>query len=284
MTATFEALRPQLFRLAYGMLGSVSMAEDVVQDAWLRFDAAVGIDNPAAWLRTVTSRIALDQLKAARHHREVYTGPWLPEPLPTDPSDPIELAEALSMATLVVLETLSPAERAAFILREVFDADYAEVAESLSRSEAATRQLVKRARDHIRSRRVRHIADPATHAALLAAVASAASTGDLEGLKALLTEDATYTSDGGGKVTAALNVLRGQDRVARFLIGVLRRRDQHLMALPQSFNGQPGLLVTLEGEPKGAAVFSVVEGRVSAIHQIMNPDKLQHLRHWPGMT
>lgn len=277
MTLPFETHRPALFRLAYGMLGSVSLAEDVIQDTWIRFQATEGIENPAAWLRTVASRIALDQLKAARHHREVYTGPWLPEPIPTQPTDPVELAESLSIATLVVLETLSPLERAAFLLREVFDADYSEVASALSRSEAACRQLVKRAKDRVKERRPRHVADPEMHAMLLASVAQAALSGDLDALTALLTDDATFTSDGGGKVTAATRVITGAERVAKFLIGVLRKGDSAMQFTPATFNGHPGIRLELHGAIYGVSVFSIVDGKISAIHQVLNPDKLQHL-------
>lgn len=275
----FEAHRTALFHLAYGMVGSIATAEDIVQEAWLRYERTPDVENPAGFLRTVVSRLALDELRSARARRETYTGPWLPEPLPTDesPETAVALAEALSMATLAVLEQLSPAERAAFLLREVFDLDYAEVAGLLERSEPATRQLVRRARQQLSERRPRFEPRADAHAALLAAFGVATTTGDLEGLKALLADDVRFTSDGGGKVVAATRVIEGPDRVARFFVGTMRKIGLALRPELRVLNGQAAIVLFAGDAPYSAMVFSVADGRITAIHAVRNPDKLAHL-------
>jgi len=276
----FESLRPQLFRLAYGMLGSVSQAEDIVQEAWIRYDGTTGIRTPGAWLRTVVSRLALDELRSARRRRETYPGPWLPEPLPTPDSDPeslTSLAESLSIATLAVLEQLTPAERAAFLLREVFDSDYTEVAALLQRSEPATRQLVRRARQHIAAHRPRFEVDPTAHTALLGAVVQASSTGDLAALESLLAADIVFISDGGGLASAALRPVVGRNSVARLLIGLSRKLDPKAEIQPARLNGQLGIVVRQGEAVESAVVFAIAGGEVTAIHSVRNPEKLGHL-------
>lgn len=275
---SFEDHRPHLFRLAYGMLGSAASAEDLVQEAWIRYQAATGVVDEGPWLRTVVSRLALDELKSARVRREAYVGPWLPEPVATDTEDPVLFAEALSLATLAVLEQLSAPERAAFLLREVFDFDYAELAVLLDRSQPAVRQLVKRSKTHLAAHRPRFEPAQDAHLLLLAAFGHATRTGDLEGLKALLTDDATLVSDGGGQVVAALKPLHGADPVARFLVGLFRKFGAATTAVPRSFNGQPGLLLLNGDAVDSAVVFCIAAGRVTAIYSIRNPVKLQHLR------
>jgi RNA polymerase sigma-70 factor (ECF subfamily) len=276
----FEEHRRDLFHLAYGMLGSIASAEDVVQEAWLRFERTDGVHNPGAFLRTVVSRLALDELKSARARRETYTGPWLPEPLPTGPDGPeytAALAEALSMATLAVLEHLSPAERAAFLLREIFDLDYAEVAQVLERSEPATRQLVRRARQQLADRRRRFEPRDGAHASLLAAFAVATTTGDLASLKSLLADDVQLTSDGGGKVTAATRILEGPDRVGRFFIGTARKLGDTVRPELTTLNGQTAVVFFDGSLPVSAMLFSIADGRITAIHAVRNPEKIAHL-------
>ena len=275
---SFEDHRAGLFHLAYGMLGSVASAEDLVQDAWIRYQAATGIENEGPWLRTVVSRLALDELKSARVRRESYVGPWLPEPIPTDAEDPAVLAEALSLATLSVLEQLSAAERAAFLLREVFDFDYEEIANLLERTQPAVRQLVKRSKAHLAEHRPRFEPARDAHLLLLAALGHATQTGDLEGLKALLADDAVFVSDGGGKALAALKPVRGATAVARLLIGLTQKFHTGGTFEPQVFNGQPGLRLSNEGVLDSAIVFCIAAGRVTAIYSIRNPDKLDRLR------
>lgn len=284
---TLEPYRAELFQLAYGMLGSVAAAEDIVQEAWLRLQRADGVRSPRALLRTTVSRLALDELRSAHRRRVTYAGPWLPEPLPTDrdgPDDPeshLALAEALSMATLTVLEQLTPAERAAFLLREVFEAEYAEVAALLERSEAASRQLVRRARQHLLVHRPRFDTYRSTHEALLDAFVRASTTGDLEALKALLADDVRVTSDGGGKVAAARRPVTGPDRVARFFIG-LYRKIPGLHFEPRPLNQQLGVWITGPDYSPTAMIFATAGGLITAIYVMRNPEKLAHLVSIPA--
>lgn len=275
---SFETHRPQLFRLAYGMVGSAATAEDLVQEAWLRLQATDGVTHPGAWLRKVVSRLALDELKSARAQREQYVGPWLPEPLPTDDEDPLVFAEALSLATLSVLEQLSAAERAAFLLREIYELDYPEIARLLERSEPATRQLVRRSKQHLSENRPRFEAARDAHLALLAAMGMASQTGDLDGLKALLAEEVRFVSDGGGKATAALRPVVGVDAVARLLIGLTQKFGSGQTYAPRRFNGQPGFVAQEDGRIVSAVVLCIADGRVTGILSVRNPDKLAHLQ------
>ena len=283
----FEAQRPRLIRLAYRMLGSMAEAEDVAQDAWLRWRGAdtAAIHDPAAWLVRVATRLALDRLRADKARRAAYRGPWLPEPLIEDiAEDPVERAEEVSVAFLLALERLSPLERAVFLLHDVFETDYPDVAETLHRSEAACRQLAARAREHVRQAQPRfHVAhDEAARLAI--AFMAAAQRNDLGALKSLLAEDAVMITDGGGKRGAALRPLVGRDDVLGFIHGLIWRQKWpnglEVVRLAR-INGAPGAilkapdgLATMAFEPDGA-------GRIGAIYVVRNPDKLRALGDAP---
>jgi RNA polymerase sigma-70 factor (ECF subfamily) len=279
----FEAQRPRLIRLAYRMLGSMAEAEDVAQDAWLRWQGAdrAAIDDPAAWLVRVATRLALDRLRADKARRAAYRGPWLPEPLIEDiAEDPVERAEEVSVAFLLALERLSPLERAVFLLHDVFETDYPDVAETLHRSEAACRQLAVRAREHVRQAQPRFQVARDEAARLAVAFMEAARRNDLGALKSLLAEDAVMITDGGGKRGAALRPLIGRDDVLAFIHGLAWRQGwpagAELVRLAR-INGSPGaILKTADGlstiafEPDG-------EGRIGAIYVVRNPEKLRGL-------
>jgi RNA polymerase sigma-70 factor, ECF subfamily len=273
----FQEQRPLLFGLAYRMLGVRADAEDVVQDAYLRWQAASvdEVQSPKSYLTTVVARLALDGLKAAHRQRETYVGPWLAEPL-VEPvgTKPMEMAESLSLAFLQLLESLSPVERIAFLLREVFDANYGEVAAALGTSEPNSRQIVARARKHIQERRPRFAVDRSRQSAVLREFLAACSTGDSTQLTALLSKDAVLLSDGGGKASAALNPIVGADRVVRFLIGISRK----IPALSVEFaevNGGVGALLRDAGRPYSVVVLDVTaEGSITNLYLVTNPDKL----------
>lgn len=291
-SATFEPHRRRLLGLAYRMLGSMAEAEDAVQEAYLRWHDTdrVRIDEPRAFLMTTTTRICLDVLKSARMKREEYVGPWLPDPV-TDteslaPDAQTELAEDLSVALLLALERLSPLERAAFLLHDVFDYSFAQVAEALGRNEAACRQLAARARTHVREARPEGVAPPRNasasvdpkHAELMSAFIGASRSGDLDTLTRLLASDARIVTDGGGKVAAAINVIEGADRVAAFLAGVVRKGwTDDLSVRFEIINGLPGLLVIGPGGLVQTNAFEIEDGVVKAIYVVRNPDKLKHL-------
>lgn len=282
----FDSVRPLLFSIAYRMLGSVMDAEDVVQDAYLRWQEAPDADvrSPRAYLATIVTRLALNQLRSARVRRETYVGPWLPEPLVTDhapdPSGAVELAESLSMAFLVLLERLSPIERAVFLLREVFDFEYAEIARIVERTEANCRQLFARAKQHLGAPQARFEAPAGQAQRLVERFTQAAGAGDMDGLLAVLAEDITLWADGGGKTPgAALQPIHGADAVARFVFGVIRKfLPAESTARPAQVNGQPGFLVYVSGRPLAALVFDVQHDRIRTIYAIGNPDKLHGLR------
>jgi RNA polymerase sigma-70 factor, ECF subfamily len=281
----FEQLRPYLFSIAYRMLGSAAEAEDVLQDAWLRTAKTPGaIDSDRSWLSTVVTRLCLDRLKSARAAREEYVGPWLPEPVPADalPAPEFDLIqrESITVAFLVLLEKLSPAERAAFLLREVFDYEYAEVARILESREAAVRQLVHRARERLSQGRRRFRPQPERQREVVSRFLAAAREGDLEGLEALLARDATHTSDGGGKVPATLRPIHGAPAIARLFAGLYRKAA----ALPgrwhtelSEVNGETALLGYVEGRLDTVLIFSVEDERIASVHAIRNPDKLAWL-------
>ena len=282
-TAVFTSARPLLFSIAYRMLGSVADAEDLVQDAYLRWQAAADADvrEPRAYLATIVTRLAINQLRSARSQRETYVGPWLPEPLVTDhapdPSEPVELAESLSMAFLVMLERLSPIERAVLLLRDVFDFEYDEIARIVDKSEANCRQLLVRAKKHIGAAEPRFDADQAQADLLMQRFTQAASAGDMDGMLAVLADDITLWADGGGKIKgAALRPIHGADPVARFVVGVMQRfvpaeRSMRLTTI----NGEPGFIVYVSGRPLAAMIFHIRDERIRAIYAIGNPDKLQ---------
>jgi RNA polymerase sigma-70 factor (ECF subfamily) len=281
--AAFEALRPRLVRVAYATLGSVSEAEDVVQEAWLRLErtAPGEVRDLTAWLTTVVGRLALDALGSARARRERYVGEWLPEPLvgtAPDPADRVTLDEEVSLALLRVLEALSPAERTAFVLHDVFGHSFDEVAEAVGRTPQATRQLASRARRHVEAGRPRFPATRDEQARVVTAFAIAAGQGDLDALVAVLDPDVTMRSDGGGRVTAARHPLHGADRVGRALVAMTRknlRRGGGQAAL-LSVNGGPGLVLEVAGE-RSVMAFTVDGGRITAIDIVRNPDKLTHV-------
>jgi RNA polymerase sigma-70 factor (ECF subfamily) len=279
-TDAFEAQRPRLRRLAYRMLGSLSDADDVVQDAWLRWTrAGDDVQDPAAWLVRAATRLCIDRLRAAKAERATYKGPWLPEPLVEPLADPVERAEDVSVAFLLALERLSPLERAVFLLHDVFDEDYAAVARTLDRSEAAVRQLASRAREHVREARPRFSVSPETARRLIAAFTQASATADFTALSALLTEDAVMVTDSGGKRPAALRVLVGREDILRLLRGLQWR---HGLPTLERFelvriNGAPGLVIHLEDGPETLALEPAEDGRICAIYAMRNPDKLTHL-------
>jgi len=273
--------RPQLVGLAYRILGSVADAEDAVQEAYLRLHRQPPgtIDNAAAWLKTVTSRICLDRLGSAQARRERYVGAWLPEPIATQPDalEQLELEESISMAFLVVLETLSPAERVAFLLHDVFGYDHAEVAATLERSETASRQLVSRARKHVQARRPRFEPDPAVRAEVAERFLAASASGAIEELLPLLAPDVSLHFDGGGKVSAGLRPVHGSERVVRYVQGVAKTAEELHLAV-RWLNGSPGLIAQRDdGSVDTAFVLDVANGVVARINVIRNPDKLTHL-------
>jgi RNA polymerase sigma-70 factor (ECF subfamily) len=279
----FDAHRPLLFSIAYRMLGSVMDAEDVVQDAYLRWEKAAEaeIQSPKAYLSTIVTRLCLDHLRSARAQREEYVGPWLPEPLMSDPApdvaDTAALHETLSMAFLVLLESLTPVERAIFLLHDVFGYEFSEIAGIVDRSEANCRQLARRARGYVEARRPRFESSAAQQERLTQQFLRACSVGDLPGLVATLADDITLWADGGGKVQAARNPIHGADAVARFLLGVLRKAPAGLDTRFARVNGQPGVVSYLDGRPFAVLLIDVAGERIQGLRFVVNPDKLRHL-------
>ncbi|WP_043338671.1 RNA polymerase sigma factor SigJ [Belnapia moabensis] len=281
----FLAERPRLLALAYRMLGATGEAEEVVQDAWIRWQGAEGIADPSAWLVTVVTRLCLDRLRRSEAARRDYPGPWLPEPwleeVPAPPATAapdrrLDRAADLSIAFLLVLERLSAPERAALLLRDAFGAEYGVIAAALGRTEAACRQLLHRARERLREAGpARQPASPAAHRRLLGAFMAAARSGDAARLTRLLAEDARLLTDGGGKARAALNPILGAGKVTRFALGVWRKPPAEIEAWPVVFNGQPGLALFLDGTPWGALGAEVAGGRIRSLYLIRNPDKLR---------
>ena len=277
----FEANRLRLKRLAYRMLGSVSAAEDALQDVWLRWDrVGGGVSDPVAWLVRATTRLCIDRLRAAKAERDAYRGPWLPEPL-IEPlnQDPLERAEDVSVAFLLALERLSPLERAVFLLHDVFDEDYSAVARALDRSEAAVRQLAGRAREHVQTARPRFTLDQTLVARLAQAFMAASATADTSALASLLCEDAIMVTDGGGKRKAALRIMVGRDEITRLLEGLRWRQGVPTLEGLEAvrINGYPGLLLRLDDGPSTYAFEPGEDGRIAAIYVVRNPDKLRHL-------
>jgi RNA polymerase sigma-70 factor, ECF subfamily len=273
--------RGRLLGLAYRMLGSRSDAEDVVQDAYLRFAGAQDVHNAEAFLVTVVTRLCLDRLKSAKAQREVYVGPWLPEPvfdaegLSADAAT--ELADDLSFALLLALDRLSPMERAAFLLHDVFDTPFSEVAAMLDHTEAACRQLASRARRAVRDERPAPTATPDSHARLLQAFSDAVASGNVRQLAELLREDAVALTDGGGRKFAARNPIIGADKVARFFIGLAGKiAGQDVRIEPAVINGAVGALLYLDGELDLTLSMAVDGEKIAAIYIVRNPDKLRH--------
>ncbi|MCC5474148.1 RNA polymerase sigma-70 factor [Streptomyces barringtoniae] len=285
-TDVFEEHRPLLMGVAYRMLGRVADAEDVVQDAWLRWSRAdrAEVREPRAYLVRTATRLAIDRLRQAQTRGEAYVGPWLPEPYLTefgdaapDAADHAVLADSVSLALLVVLESLSPLERAVFVLREAFGYPYAEIAALLDRSEAAVRQLAGRARRHVDERRPRYDVDPGRRRELTERFLAAAADGDLDGLMSLLAPDVRLVGDSGGKAKAPLRVLHTADKVGRFLVAVAQQSAAALSYRFLEANGGPALLVLSDGKPENLVQVDIAEGRVAAVYIVRNPDKLRHL-------
>jgi RNA polymerase sigma-70 factor (ECF subfamily) len=279
----FNGLRPRLQKIAYRMLGSVAEAEDIVQDVWLRWHATAreAIDNAEAWLVSVTTRMSIDRLRAAKIQREHYAGIWLPEPQMTDfpatPEEATERADDVSVAFLALLERLTPEARAAFLLREVFDADYDEVAQAIGKTEAACRQLVSRAKTQLRDDRPRYVVPRETHLRLLGTFAQALQRGDFHAINALLAEDATLIGDGGGKVPSFLKPMAGGRRIAQLFYASSRRYGDELSVKLVVLNGQWALLRFIEGKLESAQSFETDGERIVRIHVQRNPDKLARI-------
>ena len=283
-----EQLRPRAFAIAYRMLGSVSEAEDVVQEALLRvhqtLDSGETIASPRAFVATVTTRLAINELHSARVRREQYVGDWLPEPIITDgeddPARHAETADALSLALLVLLESLSPEQRAVLLLHDVFDYDYQQIAEIIGKNEDNVRQLATRARRHVEERRPRFETTRQRHDELVRRFFAAAEQGDLAGLEALLAADVTMTGDGGGKVPALGRTVQGRSRVAKTLVNGTKAfgRLPGLVLRFAEVNGGPGALyLDADGQVIGVIALDVVDGQVASIEAVVNPDKLTHL-------
>ena len=286
MTEVYEELRPLLFSIAYRMLGSASEAEDIVQEAFLRFHEASKeekIDNVKAYLSTITTRLSIDHLRSARVRRESYVGPWLPEPLLTDhapdAAQHAEMADSMSMAFLVLLESLSPVERAVFLLREVFDYPYDEIAQTIGKSEDNTRQLAVRARRHVEERRPRFEADKKARDELAGRFFAAAEDGDTEALVKLLADDVVLYGDGGGKGPAIQKPLYGVVKVARFMAGLVRQAHRMEITLePTQVNGEPGAIArTKDGKIASVLSMQIADGQIVSLRSVVNPDKLAHL-------
>jgi RNA polymerase sigma-70 factor (ECF subfamily) len=276
LAAEFAEHRAVLVGAAYRVVGSVSDAEDVVQEAWLRW---VGVEHeevrePRAYLIRITTRLALNKLREQKARREQYVGPWLPEPLSEDdPAAAAELADSVSMAMLVVLETLSPLERATFVLREVFDLPYGEIADTLGRSESAVRQLAHRAREHVHARQPRHHVDRARHNELTLQFMQAAGSGDFDSVVALLAPDAVLISDGGGKKKAALRPIHGPEKIARWLFAVIAENPNYEIRMA-TLNGETAYIAYFDDEPDTVAFLKSDGGLISELYLIRNPDKL----------
>ena len=280
-TEAFLAHRNLLFTVAYEMLGSAADAEDVLQETWLRW---AGVDlgtvrDQRAYLVRITTRQALVRLRTLGRRRESYVGPWLPEPLLTAPdvAEDVELADSVSMAMLLVLETLAPTERAVFVLREVFDVAYDEIAEAVGKSPAAVRQIAHRARAHVAARRPRGVVSAAETRAALEAFQRAADTGDLQRLLDILAPDVVFLSDGGGVVQAVLKPVVGAGRVARLLAVGLRRIAAAAALQPAQVNGYPALILRLNGEIGAVIAVRLDDGLITGLYSVSNPEKLSHL-------
>lgn len=275
----FDALRPRLIRIAYRMVGTHAEAEDIVQDAWLRWSAAdqTAICEPEGWLVQVTSRLALDHLKSARVRRETYPGTWLPEPLVEEEED---RSDDITLTLMMALDRLSPLERAAFLLHDVFDVGFDEVGRVLDRDAAACRQLASRARDHVRSARPRYAVAEDRGRTIAEAFFQASRSGDMAALQSLLAEDVVMYSDGGGIRNAALNPIFGRQKIMRFYAGIARKVDGLVPAIRHFalFDGLPGhMSLEADGLPQVAAL-EIEDGLIRVVYLIRNPQKLTHLR------
>ena len=289
--ATFDQYRGLLFSVAYRMLGSVADAEDMLQETFIRWQQAhkKEIRSPRAFLITIVSRLCINHLQSARVRREEYVGQWLPEPIVTGPeSDPLEMVridESLSMAFLVMLERFTPVERAVFLLREVFAYEYAEIAAILCQSETNCRQILSRAKGHVGAMRPRFKTSQRKKRDLLERFFKATSSGDMDGLIALLASDVVLHSDGGGKGVAALNLIRGADKVARGALGAFQRlHPKDLRIHLTQINGDPGIVSYLDGKPYSVLTFEASEDRIHAVYVVTNPEKLAGVALLPASS
>jgi len=275
----FVAHRSLLFTVAYEMLGSAADAEDVLQETWLRWAEVdlAEVRDARAYLVRITTRLALNRLRTVQRQRETYVGPWLPEPLLTTPdvAEDVELADAVSVAMLHVLETLTPSERAVFVLREVFDVPYDDIAAALDKSAAAVRQIAHRARSHVEARQPRLEVSLRERQAVVDRFMAAVDTGDIQSLMDVMAPDVVLVTDGGGKKKAALRPILGRDKVMRFISGVA---DPRAVAEPRTINGSPALCVIIDGEVDTIATFLVEDGLVTGMYAVRNPEKLRHLQ------
>ncbi|MER5804502.1 RNA polymerase sigma-70 factor [Streptomyces mirabilis] len=287
-TETFLAHRNLLFTVAYEMLGSAADAEDVLQETWLRW---VKVDlgqvrDPRAYLVRITTRQSLNRLRTMSRRKEVYVGPWLPEPLLTAPdvAEDVELAESVSMAMMLVLETLSPTERAVFVLREVFDVDYDEIAAAVDKTPAAVRQIAHRARRHVDARRPREVVPSGRIRAALESFQLAFEARDLQGLMDVLAPEVVLVSDGGGLKQAALRPISGAEKVVRFIVGGTGKAEGTLTSDPTVVNGNPALVLRLDGEVDGIMAIRVEDARITGLYYVRNPEKLTRVASETPLT
>lgn len=279
----FDTHRPLLFSIAYRMLGSAMEAEDMVQETFIRWQQVpeAEVKSVKAYLSRIITRLCIDQLRSARVQREQYFGPWLPEPLltrqPLQSDQNIALAESLSMAFLVLLEQLNPTERAAFLLREVFDYEYSEIASIVNKSEANCRQLVRRARQHVNKRKPRFDTSPEKQQQLLVQFMETCVNGDMSGLVSLLADDIAVWSDSGGKAISAIRPIFGVDKVARFMLGVTKMQPANFVPRLAWINGQPGIIGYEDNQPTVALIFTITHHHIQGIHSVRNPDKLKNI-------
>ncbi|MDH3498893.1 MAG: RNA polymerase sigma-70 factor [Acidimicrobiia bacterium] len=286
MSDVFEPHRRRMFGIAYGMLGQVMDAEDVVQDAYLRWSQVdtASIENPAAYLTTVTTRLAIDRLRSAQKRREEYVGPWLPEPVVpgADPGDVVAEAEQISLAFMTALERLNPVERAVLLLREVFDLDYAEIAAVVGRSPANCRQVAVRARVHVGDAGRSYRPSPERQEELLTAFVGAMSRGDLDQLTAVLAADVTLWSDGGGNVRAALHPIHGVIKVARFMLGIRKNAAPGDTFSFTTANGDPAIYLARDGRPFAVIALQMADEGIVGVRSVLNPEKIGHLERVPA--
>jgi RNA polymerase sigma-70 factor (ECF subfamily) len=287
-TETFVAHRNLLFTVAYEMLGSAADAEDVLQETWLRW-VKVDLDqvrDPRAYLVRITTRQSLNRLRAMSRRKEVYVGPWLPEPLLTAPdvAEDVELAESVSMAMMLVLETLSPTERAVFVLREAFDVSYDEIAAAVDKTPAAVRQIAHRARRHVDARRPREVVPSGRIRAALESLQRAFEARDLQGLMDVLAPEVVLVSDGGGVKQAALRPISGAEKVVRFIVGGTGKAEGTLTSDPTVVNGNPALVLRLDGEVDGIMAIRLEDARITGLYYVRNPEKLTRVASETPLT
>ncbi|WP_433411383.1 RNA polymerase sigma-70 factor [Microtetraspora malaysiensis] len=287
-TEAFVAHRNLLFTVAYEMLGSAADAEDVLQETWLRWiKVDLGqVHDQRAYLVRITTRRSIDRLRTLTRRKEAYVGPWLPEPLLTAPdvAEDVELAESVSMALMLVLETLSPTERAVFVLREVFDVGYDEIAAAVGKSPPAVRQIAHRARRHVDARRPREVVTPGEARAALESFRHAVETMDLQGLLDVLAPEVVLVSDGGGVKQAALRPISGADKVARFIVGGIGKADVALTGDRIVVNGSPALVLRVDGEIDGVLALRVEDARITGLYYVRNPEKLTRVESEISLT